>query len=131
MTTIAEQMKEMLFDDDRDQVAIARKHNVHENTIGGIIRGKQRSGLPLAMSYVAERGWRWKLAGKDFPGDPAQQLRCAIAESGLTVRQLTEAARCDSRAICDLMTGVRNPHTKTIDSVAVALGLRWILVEAK
>jgi len=130
MSTITKQMQELLFDDDRDNVALARIFGLHRNTLSGIRNNRQTLGLKFCIDYVAEKNWRWQIVGRNYPGDPWQQIRCAIAESGHNIESLCEMSGCERRTIDNLFRGVRTPHVKTIDKVATALGLKWILMEA-
>jgi len=130
MSTITKQMQELLFDDDRLNCELAKTFGIHRNTISGIRNGRQLIGLKFAIDYAAEKGWRWQIVGRKYPGDPWQQIRCAMAESGHNIEAICEMTECDRRTVDNLFRGVRTPHVKTLDKIAVALGLKWFLVEA-
>lgn len=131
MTTITRQMQEMLFDDDRGPAEIGRIFGLHKSTVSNMINHYQTIGLKFAVAYGGEKGWRWQIEGKRYPGDPWQQIRCAIAESGHNIERICEMTGCDRRTIDNLFRGVRTPHVETLDKIAEALGLKWRLEEVK
>ena len=127
--TIAAQMQEMLFDDDRTCEQLSEQFKITRQAINDIKRGAAVCSTRLAVAYLDDLGWEWKIRGRAYRGHPGKALLQYITDNKGTMTRLVKEGIIDDRTATKIKRQPETIRTQTIDRLSEVLGLTWITVK--
>jgi ribosome-binding protein aMBF1 (putative translation factor) len=77
----------------------------------------------MALDNIAKVGYIIRMSKTKLKQDWHELLKKAIADSGLTYRDLGKKAGIDASVVCRLVSGERMPSFKSTEKLADSLGL--------